>query len=114
MNPAPVCWSSNYPQLYRLLFMNPLSDALPNVHEIQTDDEAAPFHFVVDRVREAMDDGFLAHGDPGRAALSVWAHVHGLCTLALAGRVPVDDLQAICNASLSDLYEGLKRRKNDG
>ena len=104
----------DYPQLYRLLFMDPLDAALPDVHELQTGNEATPFRFVADRIREAMADGFLAAGDPARAALSVWAHVHGLCTLALAGRVPLADLQTISVASLTDLYEGLKRRKADG
>ena len=103
----------DHPQLYRLLFMDPLSDALPDVHEMQSGGEAAPFRFVVDRIREAMADGFLAEGDPGRAALSVWAHIHGLSALALVGRVPADDLQALCTASMTDLYEGLKRRNGD-
>ena len=103
----------DHPRLYRLLFMDPLDDALPDVHEMQAGDEAAPFRFVIDRIREAMADGFLAEGDPGRAALSVWGHIHGLCALALVGRVPAEHLQALCRASLSDLYEGLKRREAD-
>ena len=81
---------------------------------MQTGDDAAPFRFVIDRIREAMADGFLADGDPGKVALSVWAHIHGLCALTLIGRVPAEHLQALCKASLSDLYEGLKRRELDG
>jgi AcrR family transcriptional regulator len=107
-----VRFVTDYPQLYRLLFMDPLDPTLPDVHEMQAGGEAAPFRFVVDRIREAMADGHLADGDPGRVGLSVWAHLHGICTLALAGRVPAGDLQALCMASLADLYEGLRRRKN--
>jgi AcrR family transcriptional regulator len=102
----------DYPHLYRLLFMDPLGDDRPDVHEIQAGGEAPPFRFVIDRIREAMDDGLLVRGDPGGAALSVWAHVHGLCALALAGRVPAEDLRSVCRASLAYLYEGLKRRKD--
>ena len=108
-----VRFVTDYPQLYRLLFMDPLDLALPDVHEMQAGDEAAPFRFVVDRIREAMADGHLAGGDPGRVGLSVWAHVHGLCALALASRVPSGDLPALCRASLTDLYEGLRRREVD-
>jgi len=84
---------TDYPQLYRLLFMDPIDPALPDIYEMQAGNEAAPFRFVVDRIREAMADGHLGDGDPGRVGLSVWAHLHGLCALA-------------------DLYEGLKRRSN--
>jgi AcrR family transcriptional regulator len=100
----------DHPQLYRLLFTDPLDADLPDVQEMQSVEQALPFHFVIDRIREAMADGFLAGGDPGKVALSVWAHIHGLCTLSLAGRVPADRLQALARSSLADLYDGLKRR----
>jgi AcrR family transcriptional regulator len=109
-----VRFVSDHPQLYRLLFMDPLDHDLPDVHALQSGEEAAPFRFVIDRIREAMDEGFLALGDPGKVTLTVWAIVHGLCTLAIAGRVPAGDLQGLCVASLSDLYDGLKRRDGDG
>ena len=108
-----VRFARDYPQLYRLLFMDPIDGPLPDVHEMQSGRHALPFRLVIDRIREAMADGFLAEGDPGRAALSVWAHVHGLCTLALAGRVPGDDLEGLCRTSLVHLFEGLKRRHPD-
>jgi AcrR family transcriptional regulator len=102
-----------HPQLYRLLFLEPLHDTLPGVHEIGTREEAAPFLFVVDRIREAMDDGYLVRDDPTRTALSVWAHLHGLCALFLAGRVTDEDLAPVARASLKHLYEGLRRRDDD-
>lgn len=101
----------DHPQLYRLLFMDPLDDSLPNVHEMQTGEDAAPFLFAIELTRQAMDDGFLAQGDPGKVALTMWAHVHGLCTLALAGRIPIGELQEMTRASALQLYEGTKRRK---
>lgn len=102
-----------HPELYRLLFMDPLDERLPDVHAMRAGEDAAPFRFMIDRIREAMDAGLLAPGDPGFVALSVWAHVHGLCTLYLSGRVPTDDLQTLCRASLGHLYEGLERRQDD-
>lgn len=103
----------DHPQLYRLLFLDPIEPGLPEVDELQEADEAAPFRFVIDRAREAMDDGFLTPGDPGQAALAVWAHLHGLCALSLAGRIPIERMRSITRASLDHLYEGLKRRDSD-
>ena len=106
-----VGFFSAYPQLYRLLFLDPLAADLPVVDELQDTMAAAPFRFLIDRIREATADGFLAVGDPGKAALSVWAHLHGLCALSLAGRIPTEQLQSVARASLQDLHEGLRRRK---
>jgi AcrR family transcriptional regulator len=108
-----VRFARDYPQLYRLLFIDPIVDELPVVHEMQPGEEPAPFRFVVDRVREAMADGFLTAGDPQRIALSVWVHVHGVCTLALAGRLPGEALGRICEESLTCLYEGLRPGRNE-
>lgn len=100
----------DHPHLYRLLFVDPLDENLPDVQEMRDGKEAAPFHFVIDRIREAMTDGHLVERDPGEAALSVWAHIHGLCALSLVGRVPAEHLHALTRKSLENLYDGLKRR----
>ena len=102
-----------YPQLYRLLFLDPISGNLPDVLELQANEHAAPFRFVVDRIREAMDDEFLTRDDPGRVALSAWSQLHGLCTLRLAGRLPGEELHTIARASLNDLIQGIRRRSID-
>ncbi len=103
------------PQLYRLLFLDPSGGGRPDVDALAAGEEsAAPFRFMIDRIREAMDAGFLRRDDPGRVALSVWAHIHGLCCLALAGRVPPDRLAGVARASLGDLLDGIRARGDAG
>lgn len=103
-------FAQDHPQLYRLLFVEPLDESLPDVRRMQSGEEAAPFRFVVDRMREAVDDGHLG-GEPTHLALTVWAHLHGLCMLLLAGRVPSHDFRELCRSSLGHLYEGIKNRR---
>ena len=109
-----VRYACDYPQFYRLLFMESFEDVVPDVHEMQSGSDAAPFQFMIDRMREAMADGYLAEGDPAEAALAAWAHIHGLCTLALVGRIPLEDLEAICEKNLTYLLEGLKGKESNG
>lgn len=69
------------PQAYRALF------------EPAGDDEASPVHaqrgairrFLRDRVREAMDAGVVAPGDPEGIALTLWSLLHGLASLHQSG-----------------------------
>ena len=76
---------------YRFIFMSPAEQ----VH-VQAEDERAPeddpalpqnstFQFLVDRIRECMDAGVIAHADTRQTAVLVWAHLHGLVSLRLAG-----------------------------
>jgi AcrR family transcriptional regulator len=111
---AYVRFAVEHPQLYRLLFLDPLDEALPDLRSLADRREDVPFHFVVDRIREAMDEGIIARTDPMRAGLTVWAHVHGLCALSLAGRLPGESLPQVARESLQTLYEGLRLEKNDG
>jgi AcrR family transcriptional regulator len=72
------------PRDYRFIFMGSAADygAKPG------DRARAPaFQFLVDRVRECMHDGVLAKRDPEPVATSIWAHVHGLTSLRLAGQL---------------------------
>jgi len=107
-----VRFALEYPRLYQLLFLDPINPTLPNVHDIGENEDAKPFRFVVDRIREAMAHGFIRKGVPEEAALSIWAHIHGLCALAFAGRIPNEELQATCARSLSDLLAGLSPRSD--
>lgn len=49
------------------------------------------FQFLADRVREAMDDGFLVSDDPYRAALVLWSHSHGLISMYLSAHLEMDE-----------------------
>jgi AcrR family transcriptional regulator len=50
-------------------------------------DPGETFQFLVDRVRECIEARVLAKGDPVLVATSIWAHVHGLCSLRLSGHL---------------------------
>lgn len=88
------------PQAYRTLF------------EPATDDEASPVQrqrgavrrFLRDRVREAMDAGVIAEGDPDGAALTVWSLLHGLASLHQAG---VTRMEWLRERPLTILFDGI-------
>jgi AcrR family transcriptional regulator len=72
--------------LYQIMFMSPGVQQDCEGLADRVKDEAAPtFQFLVDRVRECMDEGEFAQGDPFRAALSIWAHCHGFASLWMTG-----------------------------
>lgn len=77
---------------YRVIFMSELI-ALGFTEKIPSDHESAStFLFLVDRVRECIAAKVFAPGDEMEIAAMIWAHVHGLASLRLAGRlVPVGD-----------------------
>ncbi|HEV3052291.1 MAG TPA: TetR/AcrR family transcriptional regulator [Longimicrobium sp.] len=89
------------PQAYRALF------------ESAGDDEASPVHaqrgairrFLRDRVREAMDAGVVAPGDPEGIALTLWSLLHGLASLHQSGITRVEWLR---ERALTNLIEGIR------
>jgi AcrR family transcriptional regulator len=90
------------PQAYRALF-EPAGDP----------DEASPVHaqrgavrrFLRDRVREAMDAGVVAPGDPEGIALTLWSLLHGLASLHQSGIARVEWLR---ERALTSLLEGIR------
>lgn len=60
--------------------------------------------FLRDRVREAMDAGVVAPGDPDGTALSVWAMLHGLAALHHAG---ITQVEWVRERVLTSLLEGV-------
>lgn len=89
------------PQAYRALF------------EPAGEDDASPMHaqrgavrrFLRDRVREAMDAGVIAPGDPDGTALTVWALLHGLASLHQSGITRAEWLR---ERALTNLIEGIR------
>jgi AcrR family transcriptional regulator len=79
------------PRDYRVIFM---SEAV----ERRASEGGAPdasFQFLVDRVRECVDAKVFRRGDLDEIAVTIWAHVHGLVSLWLAGHlVPLGDEEA--------------------
>lgn len=74
------------PALFHLLFSGgpPPEQAALNADMRRN---ASSFRFMVDRVREAMDAGVLAPGDPETRAIDWWALFHGLVVLQGEGKL---------------------------
>jgi AcrR family transcriptional regulator len=76
---------------YRFIFMSPAElvylpkKAAPAASRDLTLPQYSTFQFLVDRVRECMDARVIARDDPEKTAVLVWAHLHGLVSLRIAG-----------------------------
>jgi AcrR family transcriptional regulator len=89
------------PQAYRALFAS------------ADEEEGSPIalqrgalrRFLRDRVREAMDAGDLAAGDPDGATLAIWSTVHGLASLHHTGITRVEWSR---ERVLTHLFEGIR------
>ena len=51
----------------------------------------ATFQFLVDRVQECMEAGFFRKDDAFSVAMTIWAHGHGLVSIYLAKKTPLDE-----------------------
>ncbi|HEX6039538.1 TetR/AcrR family transcriptional regulator [Longimicrobium sp.] len=89
------------PQAYRALFKG----AEPEESSPIQLQRGAMRRFLRDRVREAMDAGVLAPGDPDGTALSVWATLHGLASLHQAG---ITRVEWVREQVLTNLIEGVR------
>jgi AcrR family transcriptional regulator len=102
---------------YRFIFMSPAEQVHPQTEatSARMDDPALPqnstFQFLVDRVRECMDARVIARADTRQTAVLVWAHLHGLVSLRLAGLLePIGDDQAFAEMyrhSVARLFRAL-------
>lgn len=98
---AYLDFAASQPQAYRSLF-EPGQDGA----------EESPMHrqrgavrrFLRDRVREGMDAGVLAEGDPDGMAMSLWAMLHGLASLHSAG---ITRMEGLSQRALTNLIEGI-------
>jgi AcrR family transcriptional regulator len=89
------------PQAYRALY------------EVGEAEEGSPVQlqrgamrrFLRDRVREAMDAGVVAPGDPDGTAMSVWALLHGLASLHHAG---ITRVEWVRERALTNLVDGIR------
>lgn len=84
-----LAFALDHPRSYAVMFMEQVAPP-PKRGATQAWEDAATFRFLVDRIRDCAAAGALRAGDPEDVALTVWAHVHGLVSLFLAGRLPVD------------------------
>ena len=96
------------PHDYRVIFMTPTAQRVSEARP----DASPTFQFLVDRVRECVNDGKLAaQSDEVETAAAIWAHVHGLVSLRLSGHfTSVGDDAAFASffqASTDRLLRGL-------
>lgn len=84
-----LAFAVDHPREYAVMFMEhvPMPEGGPATQHWL---DAATFRFLVDRIRDCQAGGELAGGDPEEVALSIWAHVHGLASLFLAGKICVE------------------------
>jgi AcrR family transcriptional regulator len=76
------------PRDYRVIFMGAADDhARAASGKPKGRENSATFQFLVDRVRECMQVGDIARGDPEQTATMIWANVHGLASLRISGHL---------------------------
>ena len=96
------------PRDYRVLFMGagPVHKQPPGKGKKPD----ATFQFLIDRVQECMKAGILREDDPDEVATAIWAHVHGLVSLRLAGQLA----HVGSDAQFAKLYQRSTERLVEG
>lgn len=120
MGAAYVCFGVDNPALYELMFngkdLPAKRDQFPEVKEAANQ----AFGILSGMLAALQQSGFLRAGDPSLDAFAIWAHVHGLASLVLTGRVdcigdvtagPVPPLADLIRLSLQNLLDGLRQRQ---
>jgi len=92
------------PRLYNVLFAAPDHMGWAELPDTIETHACAVGQFWNDRVRECMDTGILRKGDPHAAAMTMWAHAHGLVSLYVRGMLQTDQ------AGFRALYRSSGRR----
>jgi AcrR family transcriptional regulator len=76
------------PLYYRIVFMAPADQlGYQEMPEATREELHSSFQFLVDRVRECMDSGVMAEGDPVDVAVTIWAQSHGHLSLYVTGQL---------------------------
>ena len=92
--------AATQPQAYRALYEpGEMEEGSP----IQLQ-RGAMRRFLRDRIREGMDAGVVAPGDPDGTAMSVWATLHGLASLHHAG---ITRVEWVRERVLTSMIEGI-------
>lgn len=95
---------------YEVIFMAPEQIGIGPAPECVQNEDLATFQLLIDRVQELMDKGILAKDAPKDVAVTIWAHRHGLVSLYLAGKLPMDesDFRRLYRESDERLLRGLR------
>ncbi|MBE1530805.1 TetR-like C-terminal domain-containing protein [Actinomadura algeriensis] len=92
---------------YRLMFGEPVPGFRPSDDALVQ--AAATFAILEDALAGCAAAGLLVDGDPRHFAASLWAAIHGVVSLELAGHLP-DDADEIFDATLIAMGIGLFRK----
>ena len=97
-----------HPRYYETLFMSSARQDIGDCTDLDAR-RAATFQFLVDRVAECMEAGLLRRDDPTEAALTTWAHSHGLVALYFTGKFgeDSDSFRELYNRSCERFCRGL-------
>lgn len=95
---------------YEAIFMAPAQLGEEGVPEPVRERSLATFQFLVDRVQECMESGFLKKDDATAVSLTIWAHTHGLVSIYLAKKWQIDEagFRALYRDSTARLLAGLR------
>lgn len=104
------------PRAYRLMFLTDCRElGLVRISKEIEERARGTFLFLVDRIRECIDTGVFAPGDPRTVALWVWSQVHGLSSLwllgQLEGKVDAATFRQMTRESLDRIELSLRSRE---
>jgi AcrR family transcriptional regulator len=100
------------PAQYEVFFLRrEYSELLQLNKELEAQNRKA-FRILVDCVRDAMNEGHFAPGDPAAVALTILAHCHGLMSMYILGKIRLDRaaFTTVFLASLDQVIRGLRSR----
>lgn len=83
-----VQWATDHPRLYEVMFGEALAGITPTP-ELQEARERAMGR-IADAVRRALASGAFRPAEAATVMTSLWAQVHGLASLIIAGQLPPD------------------------
>jgi AcrR family transcriptional regulator len=95
---------------YEVIFMAPAQLGGEGFPEALRERSMATFQFLVDRVQECMESGFLKKDDATAVSLTIWAHTHGLVSIYLAKKWEIDEagFRALYCDSTARVLAGLR------
>jgi AcrR family transcriptional regulator len=104
-------YAFDHPQLFQFMFSGTRPDAFAFPADLESS-KSPTFTVLLSVVSTLMDQGVFERDDAGEAALSIWAHAHGLIYLYLNGRIklPRAAFRKLYMRSLDRLLYGLTSR----
>lgn len=76
---------------YEVIFLAPDQLGPESMPEDLRNKSMATFQSLLDRVQECMESGHFKKDDPHSVAMTLWAHGHGLISIYLAKKSPLDE-----------------------